>query len=140
VDWVGHEAVPAYLNLADLVLMPSAAEAQALAYLEAQACARTLLASDIPAAREVVSDGKNGILFPSGDAGRLAEETLRAARDDRLRAAIGRASRESVRAHAVPRAVDAYERIIRGLAASPASPGPSPRGGPPAGPLACGTG
>jgi glycosyltransferase involved in cell wall biosynthesis len=55
--------MPDYINLADIVVMPSAAETQALVYLETQACARLLLASDIPGAREVIVDGETGLLF-----------------------------------------------------------------------------
>jgi glycosyltransferase involved in cell wall biosynthesis len=63
VGEVAHDRMPDYINLADIVVMPSAAETQALVYLETQACARLLLASDIPGAREVIVDGETGLLF-----------------------------------------------------------------------------
>jgi glycosyltransferase involved in cell wall biosynthesis len=47
--------------------MPSDSETQALVYLEAQACARVLLASDVPGAREVMTDGETGLLFRKED-------------------------------------------------------------------------
>jgi glycosyltransferase involved in cell wall biosynthesis len=119
--WVEHEQVPDYLRLADMVVMPSAAEAQALAYLEAQACERTLVASDIPAAREVVEDGVDGLLFRVGDVEHLTEVTLRAAGDPGLRAAIGRRARERVRSHDVVSVVDDYERLFAGLRRSTAA-------------------
>ena len=46
--WVDYPRVPDYINLADLVVMPSADEGLARVYLETQACGRVLLASDIP--------------------------------------------------------------------------------------------
>jgi glycosyltransferase involved in cell wall biosynthesis len=115
VGWVEHAAIPDHLRLADLVVMPSAAEAQALAYLEAQACERTLVASDIPAAREVVEDGVDGLLFRVGDVEHLTEVTLRAAGDPGLRATLGRRARERVRAHDVESVVSDYERLFTGL-------------------------
>jgi glycosyltransferase involved in cell wall biosynthesis len=115
VDWVGHELVPAYLNLADIVVMPSEAEAQARVYLETQACRRVLVASDIPAAREVVEDGETGLLFPVGDTERLAETIGRLARDARLRTEIGRRAVRNAAAHDLTATVSAYERLLRNL-------------------------
>jgi glycosyltransferase involved in cell wall biosynthesis len=58
--------VPDYINLADVVVMPSEREGQSLVYLEAQACGKLIVASDIPAAREVITDGETGLLFERG--------------------------------------------------------------------------
>ena len=119
VGWVEHERVPEYLNLADIAVMPSETEGFALAYLEAQACGCVLLASDIPAAREVVEDGRTGLLFRRDDVDHFAAQTLRAAGDPGLRAAIGRRAREAVRAHDLDRTVAAYEHALRELAGRP---------------------
>ena len=94
--WVDYPRVPDYINLADLVVMPSADEGLARVYLETQACGRVLLASDIPAAREVVVDGQTGLLFRAGDLADLTATTLRAAADAPLRAAIGRQARQHI--------------------------------------------
>ena len=112
VGWVDHEEVPAYLSLADIVLMPSESEALALVYLETQACGRTLLASDIAASREVVIDGESGILFRLGDVADLSDKTLRAAAEPERLAAIGRRSRELVAEHAIEMTVDAYVGVF----------------------------
>lgn len=122
VGWVSHEAIPAYLNLADIVAMPSEHETQALVYLEAQACGRLLLASDIPAAREVVDDGETGLLFRKRDIDDLTAKTLRAAGDIPLRAAIGRTARERVRTHSVDTIVAAYARELSRLVHGPSDP------------------
>jgi glycosyltransferase involved in cell wall biosynthesis len=55
--WIDHDRMPAYLRLAEVVLVPSETEALALIYLEAQASGCVVVASDIPAAREVITDG-----------------------------------------------------------------------------------
>jgi glycosyltransferase involved in cell wall biosynthesis len=116
VGWVDHRRVPEYLNLADVVVMPSEAEGQALVYLEAQACARLLIASDIPAAREVVSGGKTGILFRTADVEDLTTKILLAAGDPELRAAIGRRAREGVQPHSLTQAVASYETCFESVA------------------------
>lgn len=116
VDWVDHEEVPDYLGLADLVVMPSAGEGQALVYLEAHASGKTLVASDIAGAREVIEDGATGILFRVGDIDDLTEKTLLAARQPELRARIGATSRERARTHSVESVVARYEAVLETVA------------------------
>lgn len=115
VGWVDYAQMPRYLNIADMVLMTSEAEAQARIYLEAQACARVLISSDIPAAREVIDDGATGLLFETGDADALASATLRAAADPGLRMRIGRQARSRVQVHAVDVVVRAWADAFREL-------------------------
>lgn len=114
--WVEHARVPGYLNLANVVVMPSEVETQALVYLETQACGRLLLASDIPSAREVVQHGSNGLLFRMGDTEDLTNKTLLAAGNPALREEIGRHARNSVQTHALDRVVAAYEVLLREVA------------------------
>ena len=116
--WVEHAAMPGYLRLADIVVMPSEHEGMPCAYLETQASGRLLVASDIPATREVVVDGETGLIARRGDVEHLAATTLRGVRDPALRAAIGRAARTAVHAHAKPAVVAAYAGILEELAAS----------------------
>jgi glycosyltransferase involved in cell wall biosynthesis len=110
--WVGYERMPRYINLADMVVLASETEGLARVYLETQACARTLVASDIPAAREVVTDGATGLLFGTGDTEGLAARILLAAADPALRATIGRQAREAVQAHSLDHAIPAYVALF----------------------------
>jgi glycosyltransferase involved in cell wall biosynthesis len=119
VGWVEHERMPEYLNLADIVVMPSEVEALALVYLEAQACGRVLLASDIPGAREIIRDGETGLLFRKGDVEDFAAKTLLAAGDADLRASIGRRARESVKTHDLKRTVASYNDVLQEIASRP---------------------
>jgi glycosyltransferase involved in cell wall biosynthesis len=113
VGWIPYERMASYLALADLVVMPSAFEAQARVYLETQACARTLVASDIPAARHVVEDGATGLLFRSDDVHDLTAVTLRAAADPALRGRIGANARERVAAaHSLEQVAARYSALI----------------------------
>ncbi len=61
--------------------------------LEAAACARPLVATDIPGCREVVRPGETGILVPPHDIDALAEAIAALAADPALRRAMGRAGR-----------------------------------------------
>ena len=117
VGWVDYQRVPDYINLADMVVMPSEFEQQSRVYLETQACARVILASDVPGARGVIVDGETGLLFRKGDIHDLTAKTLLAAGDPNLRTKIGRKARKRVKVHSIDRTVAAYlasfEEVIR---------------------------
>jgi glycosyltransferase involved in cell wall biosynthesis len=59
--------VPDYLRLADLLVLPSEHETQALVCPETQACGGVMVASDIPGSREVIEDDQTGLLFRKCD-------------------------------------------------------------------------
>ena len=115
VGWVEHDLVPDYINLADMVVMPSESEALALVYLETQACERVLIASDIVAARQVIDDGETGILFRKGDVADLTAKILSVAANPALRAAIGKKARLSAMNYDLDLFVLAYEELLREL-------------------------
>jgi glycosyltransferase involved in cell wall biosynthesis len=119
--WVDRERMPDLLNLADIVAMPSETEALALLYLETLACGRVLLASDIAGAREVVRDGRDGVLFARGDVGALTDKTLELAARPSLRAAIGRRGRERSRRFDLRRTLSSYEALLAEIAAPKAA-------------------
>jgi glycosyltransferase involved in cell wall biosynthesis len=96
-----------------MVVSPSEAEGLSRVYLETQACARLLIASDIPPAREVIDDGETGLLFRKGDIGDLTAKTLLAAGDPKLRADISRKGWERVQAHSLDDAVAAYVSTLK---------------------------
>lgn len=63
VHLLGYQADPVpFLHLADVFVFPSLSEGLPLALLEAMAAAKPVVASDIPALREVVKPGVNGYL------------------------------------------------------------------------------
>jgi glycosyltransferase involved in cell wall biosynthesis len=73
VRFLGHRKdVPDVLAAGDVFVFPSLYEGFGGALLEAMALGLPIVASDIPAVREVVDDGANAILVPPGDAQALA--------------------------------------------------------------------
>jgi len=113
--WVEHARVAELLAAADMVVMPSDYECQALVYLEAMACALPLIASDIPAAREVLLDGVSGLLHPVGDTDALARAILRVTRSPAMAARLGSAALASVRPHELGAVAALYERELLAL-------------------------
>jgi glycosyltransferase involved in cell wall biosynthesis len=124
VGWVAYDRVAAFLSLADMVVMTSESEAQARVYLEAQACERTLIASDIAGARHVIEDDETGLLFCKGDIADLTRTTLRAAVDAGLRSRLGANARKRVVTHSLDDVAAAYgeavEDVIRHAAVTTA--------------------
>src|SRR5262249_58063388 len=68
------------------------------ALLEAAACARPIVATDIPGCREVVRRGETGILVTPGDIGGLATAIAALASDPARRIAMGAAGRALIEA------------------------------------------
>jgi glycosyltransferase involved in cell wall biosynthesis len=113
--WVDYAQVPRYLSLADMVLMACEFDAQARVYLETQACGRLLIASDVAAAQEVVTEGETGLLFRKGDVEDLARVLLSAAADPARRIAIGAKARERVQSHSARICAPAYLEALAGV-------------------------
>jgi glycosyltransferase involved in cell wall biosynthesis len=118
LGWLDHDQVAEVLNLTDIVVMPAEDETQARVYLETQACGRVLLASDIAAAREVITDGETGVLFRKGEPADLASRLLELADRPELRATIGRQARARIAVHALPMIVAEYLAALAGVAAA----------------------
>jgi glycosyltransferase involved in cell wall biosynthesis len=110
--WVEYGFMPDYIRLADIVLIPSESEAQARVYLETQACAKPLLASDIPSARELVTDCETGFLFQTGDINDLTVKTIKVLHDTKLCADVGHRARERVRLHAIEGIVAGFSSVL----------------------------
>lgn len=74
--YVRSELLPQYYNLADLAVLPSidASEAFGLTLVEAMACAKPVVATNLPGVRHVVDDGQNGLLVNPRDADDLASK------------------------------------------------------------------
>ena len=81
---------------AHIVTLPTYGEGVPTVLLEAAACGRPLVATDIPGCREVVIDGETGFLVPPDDPAALAAALERLATDPALRGRMGAAARALV--------------------------------------------
>jgi len=115
---IAHQQVPQYLNLADIVVLPSEREGFPLVYREAQACGRVLIVSDIPAAQEAIVDGETGRLFRLGDVQDLAAKTLAVVQDSALRHRIGEKARTVAMAEDPLQWAQSYARVLSRAAAN----------------------
>ena len=95
--------------------MPSIAELQSIATMEAMASGLPVVAANAMALPHLVHDGENGYLFEPGDPQDLAdrlEDVLRMPLADRE--AMGRESLRLVQMHDIDRTIDLFERLYRG--------------------------
>lgn len=94
VQFLGHIAdIRSVWAQAHIAVLPSRGEGLPLSLVEAAACGRPLVATDVPGCREIAHDGENAILVPVDDAPALADAIAALAADPALRARYGAAGR-----------------------------------------------
>lgn len=88
VDFLGkrpHNELPYLLGNADIFVTTSISDGNNVSLNEAMACGVFPIVSDIPANREWIEQGKNGLIFPVGGVSYLAEAIVRAIRQPKWR-------------------------------------------------------
>jgi glycosyltransferase involved in cell wall biosynthesis len=94
VEWWGHrEDMPAVYAAVMLVVLPSYREGLPKVLLEAAACGKAIVATDVPGCREIVRDRFNGLLVFPRDSTALAAAIEELLSDQALREVMGRRSR-----------------------------------------------
>jgi glycosyltransferase involved in cell wall biosynthesis len=98
IEWLGRVAdVRAVWRRAAIAVLPSTyGEGVPKSLLEAAACGRPIVATDVPGCREVVRHGETGVLVPPYNVDRLAEALVALVADPARRRAMGRAGRALV--------------------------------------------
>lgn len=118
VDWLGHvDDMLALLAAVDVVALPSYREGLPKSLIEAAACGLPLVATDVPGCREVITDGKDGLLVPVRDAVALAAAIARMLDDRELAARLGAAAREKALAEfderiVIERTLAVYQELL----------------------------
>jgi len=97
-DPVSDLDLPKYYNLADVVVLPSIdrSEAFGITLIEAMACAKPVVASNLPGVRSVIDNGIIGYIFEVKQEGDLANWVNKLFADKELREKMGQAGREKV--------------------------------------------
>jgi L-malate glycosyltransferase len=90
---ITQDDLPHFYQAADLYLSASHSDGSSVSLMEALACGRPALVSDIPGNKEWISPDVQGWLFPDGNENALVEGILQAYRQRSLLAEIGRAAR-----------------------------------------------
>jgi sugar transferase (PEP-CTERM/EpsH1 system associated) len=114
--WIAgsRDDVPALLGQFDSFVLPSLAEGISNTILEAMACGRPIIATNVGGNGELIDDGNTGDLVVSGDAEALCAAILRQFRDPERNRRLGEAARqEALRRFSIDAMVSAYSAIYQ---------------------------
>ena len=118
VEWRGF-ATDMAAEFADshIVCMPSYREGLPRVLIEAAACSRAIVTTDVPGCREVVRDGETGILVPPRNGAATAAALGQLIEDANLRQAMGAAGRKWAEqnfsvADFIASSMDVYDRVL----------------------------
>jgi len=120
VDFLGsvaHHELPYFYSAADAVVMPSYSESFGLVGLEAQACGRPVVGSDVTGLRSVVRDEVSGYLVAGHDPAAYAERIGRLLEDPELAQQMGRRGRLLAQRFSWSRTADRLEQLFDGAVA-----------------------
>lgn len=97
LEWLGmQEDMESVYAKSHIVTLPSFHEGVPTVLIEAAACGRPLVATDIPGCRVVITPDENGLLVPPRDAEALANALARLVRSPALRQQMGKMARKRV--------------------------------------------
>ncbi|MFQ5669712.1 MAG: glycosyltransferase family 4 protein [Acidobacteriota bacterium] len=118
VHFLGRrEDVENIYNALDICVIPSRSEGLPNVILEAMACGLPVIATPVGGIPEVVEHGREGFLYPVGDAAALAGYLGTLARDPALRLRMGRAARRRAEERfSFGRMQEAFETLYTRLA------------------------
>lgn len=113
IEWWGHrEDLPHIFGQATVVVLPSYREGLPKVLLEAAACGKAMVATDVPGCREVVQHRRTGLLVPVRDVASLADAIAELLSDRELRTALGSRARQLViREHSTDKIGAAFSEL-----------------------------
>jgi glycosyltransferase involved in cell wall biosynthesis len=107
--------IPRFYNSADFCVFPSRHESFGLGILEAMASGTPIIASNMGFFREILSNGKNGILFKSGDVDALSKAILILHQDLGLRKKISHNASRTIMEYRWENIAERYVSLYRRL-------------------------
>lgn len=95
VELLGHRSdIPALMAQAHIVVLPSYREGLPKVLIEAAACGRAVVTTDVPGCRDAIEKDVTGVLVPSKDVASLADAMRRLIEDRPLCQTMGHAGRK----------------------------------------------
>jgi glycosyltransferase involved in cell wall biosynthesis len=88
------KSIELFLNKATVYVLPSLREGMPWALLEAMACGKPVVGSDISGINDVITNGQNGFLVPPMDPEALANAILQLLNDEKLRRRLSQNARQ----------------------------------------------
>ena len=106
-----------YYEASDIVVLPSYSEGLPNVVLEAMCLGKPVIATDVGSVHEIIEDGVNGWIVPSGMPGPMAGKMIEAAKNMSESKKIGRASQKMLYPkfspkHRAEQILDVYQKVI----------------------------
>jgi len=117
--FVPDEKLPQYYNLSNIIVLPSVdkSEAFGITLIEAMACGKPVVASNLPGVRTVVEDGKNGFLVNMRNPADIAAKIDIILRSDEMAKAMGQTGRKkAVEKYSWSKIISQVEELYNQLA------------------------
>jgi glycosyltransferase involved in cell wall biosynthesis len=116
--WVEHSKLPDFINDTDIFVNVSRQESFGVSVVEAMACERAVVVSDVGGLSEIVSNSKTGISVPPENAEALATALKRLIENKTLRMDLGKNAREHVVktyewSNCVNKMMDVYNAVLK---------------------------
>jgi glycosyltransferase involved in cell wall biosynthesis len=112
---VTDDEITALHRVGSVYCMPSPAELQSIATLEAMASGQPIVAVDAGALRELCQDGRNGYLCDQDDDWQIAEKIKLVLSDETARKAMAAESLAIARTHDIEHTLDQFEDIYQNI-------------------------
>lgn len=114
---ISHDSIRAQLDAAQVCVYPSLLETQGIAWIEAMACQKAIVASNTGTGPEVIEDGRSGLLCHPADQDQLASLVISLLRDPHRAAELAANARQRVveqfsLERLFPRNVAWYRRVV----------------------------
>jgi glycosyltransferase involved in cell wall biosynthesis len=115
--WGRRNDMPEVFANSTIAALPSYREGLPKVLIEAAACGRPLVATNVPGCREIVRHGENGLLVPAKDPAALEHALEILVGDPALRCKMGARGREMVEQefadeHVVSATLNIYEELL----------------------------
>lgn len=120
VQWLGEQTdIAGLYQRSHIAVLPSYREGLPKSLIEAAACGRAVVTTDVPGCRDAIEVGVTGLLVPPKDAMALADAVADLAHNEQKRQRFGRAGRDlAERAFDINIVIDSHLRLYGYLAKS----------------------
>ena len=117
IEFLGYRTdIPNIFSRTNLVVLPSYREGLPKVLMEAAACGRAIITTDVPGCRDAIEPNVTGLLVPVGDAKALANAIEKLLSDAALRQSMGAAGRElAEQKYGIDKVVKAHLKIYQKL-------------------------
>lgn len=115
VHWMGHRSdIPQLLETADVAALVSHREGLPRSVMEAMAAGKPIIGTQIRGLRDLVEDGKTGLLVPVGDPESTAQAILQLKNQPELVSKMGEAGRARIQKFSLSEVLPDMEEIYSG--------------------------